>query len=187
MFILGSGSAARYDLMVSVGLEPDKILKPAIDERTLVNENPVDYVKRMALEKSTVLEVGHNELLLTADTIVVASRKILHKTFDVAEAGKHLETLSNRRHAVFTSFCIKWKGSLKVTTVRTVLKMRKVCRKEITQYLKSDEWRGKAGGYSIQGKAKCFFPFISGCYSNVVGLPIPKFINVLKGIGYQDV
>ena len=87
------------------------------------------------------------------------------------------------RH-VYTAFCVKHDDLVRLSLVKTVLKMKLLTEKEIITYLDSGEWVGCAGAYSIQGKAKCFFPFISGCYSNVIGLPLPSLINTLEMIGY---
>ena len=95
-----------------------------------------------------------------------------------------MKLLSGRRHSVFTAFCVKHNGSINLKLVKTVLKMRLLTEKEIMAYIECREWVGCAGGYSIQGRAKCFFPFISGCYSNVVGLPLPSLIGVLSGMGF---
>ena len=92
--------------------------------------------------------------------------------------------LSGRRHRVFTAFCVKHNGLIILKLVKTVLKMKLLTNEEIRAYIDSGEWVGCAGAYSIQGKAKCFFPFISGCYSNVVGLPLPSLIGVLRTLGY---
>ena len=108
------------------------------------------------------------------------------KTYDDIKAERHLRLLSGRRHNVFTAFCVKYNGLVRLGLVKTVLKMKLLTDEEIITYLDSREWVGCAGAYSIQGKAKCFFPFISGCYSNVVGLPLPKLISVLNSIGYFE-
>ena len=100
------------------------------------------------------------------------------KTSDEIRAERYLRLLSGRRHSVFTAFCVKHNDKIILKLVKTVLKMK------LLTYIDSGEWVGCAGAYSIQGKAKCFFPFISGCYSNVVGLPLPSLIGVLRALGY---
>ena len=107
------------------------------------------------------------------------------KTSDETKAKEYLNLLSGRRQIVYTAFCVKHRGLINLKLVRTVLKMRLLTEKEIIAYIASGEWIGCAGGYSIQGKAKCFFPFISGCYSNVVGLPLPSLVGVLSVLGFD--
>ena len=184
MFILGSGSSARKDLLKKARLNPDVIKIPKINESVKSGEHPKDYVVRMALEKAESLTVSENDYLLTADTIVVIGRKILHKTSQRSTAREYLKSLRGRRHRVYTAFCILRHNKLSFGIERTSLKMKFLTDKEIETYLNINEWRGKSGGYGIQGLGMSFFPFISGCFSNVVGLPIPLIVNKLKGLGY---
>ena len=184
LLILGSGSAARRELLASIGLVPDIIKKPEIDESLKPNESPVSYVKRMAEEKANAILLKKQPYLITADTIVVAGSRVLSKTSDEKVAYRYLRMLSGRRHTVFTAFCVKHNGILSLKVVKTSLKMRLLSAKEINDYIACGEWVGSAGAYRIQGRAKTFIPFISGCFSNVVGLPIPKLVSVLKGRGF---
>ena len=184
LLILGSGSAARRELLVSIGLVPDIVEKPEIDESLKPNESPVSYVKRMAEEKASSILLKKQPYLITADTIVVAGSRVLSKTSDENVAYDYLRMLSGRRHSVFTAFCVKHNGILSSKVVKTSLKMRLLSAKEINDYIACREWVGSAGAYRIQGRAKTFIPFISGCFSNVVGLPIPKLVSVLKGRGF---
>lgn len=166
------------------GIYPDKILEPNIDESVGRKETPLKYVKRMALHKCQVLLCSEEDFLITADTVVVAGRRILSKASDEVEARNTLKFLSGKRHSVLTSFCVRHRGIIRSNTVKTVLKMRLLSNNEISDYISSNEWVGCAGAYSIQGKAKSFFPFISGCYSSTVGLPLPKLITTLRGMGF---
>ena len=122
--------------------------------------------------------------LITADTTVNVGRRVLIKTSNELKAEEYLRLLSGRRHSVLTAFCVKHKDLIILKVVKTVLKMRLLTEEEIRAYIDSREWVGCAGAYSIQGRAKCFFPFISGCYSNVVGLPLPSLIGVLSTMGF---
>ena len=184
MLVLGSSSTARRELLKSVDIIPQKIAAPDVDERSLPNELPQDYVKRLAVTKANAITSEKEWYLITADTIVTVGRRILMKTSDESRAKEYLRLLSGRRHSVFTAFCVKHNDFVSLNLVRTVLKMRLLNENEISTYIATREWVGCAGAYSIQGRAKCFFPFISGCHSNVVGLPLPNLINALKGIGY---
>ena len=180
---MGSTSVARKDLLESAGLVPDRIEAPGVDESYKESEKPRDYVKRIALEKANSISSIDSAFLITADTIVTLGQRILSKTSNELKAFEYLRLLSGR-HSVFTAFCVKHNGLVRSYLVKTSLKMRLLTEKEIRDYIATKEWIGCAGGYSIQGRAKCFFPFISGCYSNVIGLPIPSLLNVLNGMGY---
>ena len=182
--ILGSGSRARKELLKSVGIIPDKIVVPEVDEKIKCNESPSDYVRRVATLKANAVFAEKGSYLITADTTVTVGRRFLIKTSDEMRAEGYLRLLSGRRHNVFTAFCVKHDDLIILKFVKTVLKMRLLTEDEIRSYIDSREWVGCAGAYSIQGRAKCFFPFISGCYSNVVGLPLPSLIGVLNAIGF---
>ena len=184
LLILGSGSIARKELLSSAGLVPDKVEKPDVDESRRQNESPSVYVRRVATLKADAIASRNDAYLITADTVVAVGQRLLMKTSDEVRAREYLRLLSGRRHSVFTAFCVKHNGIVRSRLVKTVLKMKLLTDKEIIAYINSREWVNCAGAYSIQGKAKCFFPFISGCYSNVVGLPLPRLINVLSTMGY---
>ena len=186
LLILGSSSAARNELLVSIGLVPDIIEKPEIDESLGPYETPVSYVRRMAVEKANSILPRKDTYLVTADTVVVAGSRVLLKTFDEKTAYNYLRLLSGRRHTVLTAFCVRHNDILSLKLVKTSLKMKLLSEKEIKAYIACKEWMGSAGGYRIQGRAKTFFPFISGCFSNVIGLPIPKLVSVLEGMGFSQ-
>ena len=184
LLILGSGSVARKELLNSVGLSPDKVEISDVDESGKPNESPQNYVRRIAIKKANAIPCKNQAYLITADTVVTVGRRLLMKTSDEIMAKEYLRLLSGRRHSVFTAFCIKHNGLVRLSVVKTILKMKLLTDEEIIAYIDTKEWIGCAGAYSIQGRAKCFFPFISGCYSNVVGLPLPKLISVLNVMGY---
>ena len=184
LLILGSGSVARKDLLSSVGLIPDKVEIPDVDESQEPNELVRHYVSRVARLKASAIACDKRSYLITADTAVTVGRRVLLKTFDAIKAEEYLRLLSGRRHSVFTAFCVKHNDFINSRLVKTVLKMRSLTEQEIRVYIESGEWVDCAGAYSIQGSAKSFFPFISGCYSNVVGLPLPSLIGVLSAMGF---
>ena len=185
MLILASASKARLELLESVGISPDKILNTNIDETVRKSEKPLDYVSRIALEKNKAVKKKKSEIVLTADTVVALGRRIIQKPNNEEEALYFLNLLSGRRHKVYTSICIFSKEKYYQKNVITTLKMKRLSNDEKKCYLLSDEWKGKAGGYSIQGAASYFFPFISGSYSNVVGLPLTETVGMLLGIGFK--
>ena len=184
LLILGSGSFARKDLLISVGLIPDKVEIPDVDERLKLNESPRHYVKRIATLKANAINSKKGSYVITADTTVTVGSRVLIKTSNEIKAERYLRLLSGRRHSVFTAFCVKHNDKIVLKLVKTVLKMKFLTNEEIRAYIDSREWMNCAGAYSIQGRAKCFFPFISGCYSNVIGLPLPSLIGVLRALGY---
>jgi septum formation protein len=185
LLILASASKARLELLESVGISPDKILNTNIDETPIKSEKPLDYVSRIALKKNKAVKKKKLEIVLTADTVVALGRRIIQKPNDKEEALYFLNLLSGRRHKVHTSICIFSKEKYFQKNVTTTLKMKRLSDDEKKCYLLSDEWKGKAGGYSIQGAASYFFPFISGSYSNVVGLPLTETVGMLLGVGFK--
>lgn len=198
--ILGSASPRRRDLLAKIGVTPDEIRAADIDETPAKGELPRAFVQRMAREKGTALAAGlpsplegglgrgggpaDDPLILTADTVVSAGRRILGKPADAAEAAAFLRLLSGRRHRVTTAVCLARGATIRTRTVETRVRFKRLSEREIADYLASGEWRGKAGGYAIQGLAGAFVPSINGSYSNVVGLPLTETAALLAGMGY---
>ena len=181
--ILGSASPRRRDLLAQIGVVPDAIRPAEIDETPAKKELPRPYVERMAREKCAVLG-GGDGLVLTADTVVSCGRRILGKPGDVGEAERVLRLLSGRSHRVTTAICVARGEAVHCRTVETRVTFKRLSDAEIAGYLASGEWRGKAGGYAIQGIAGAFIPRINGSYSNVVGLPLAETAALLAGLGY---
>ena len=186
-FILASGSSRRSDLLEQIGIKPDLILSPDIDESPEAKELPLSYVKRLALKKNIVFRKKYpNSIILSADTIVSTGRFILPKAENIVMAEMCLRKLSGRRHKVYTSFVLSEPNNIsKTKTVQSIVKFKRLDEKEISYYLSSNEWQGKAGGYAIQGFASSFINFISGSYSNIVGLPLAELYRMLISIGYK--
>ena len=186
-FILASSSKRRIELLSQIGIKPDLILSPNIDENIFSKELPRIYVERMSIEKNKVFQQKYPEsIILTADTVVSVGRRILPKTMNINTAEECLKRISGRRHNVFTSFTIySPNSSLKTKTIQSIIKFKRLHPNEISYYLDTKEWKGKAGGYAIQGIAASFVNFISGSYSNVVGLPLAEIYRVLISIGYK--
>ena len=192
--ILGSASPRRRDLLAQIGVVPDAVSPADIDETPRKGELPRVYVERMAREKcAAVADIvssphaggpGRGNLVLTADTVVSAGRRILGKPEDAAEAAEFLLLLSGRRHRVTTSVCVSDGEVTRQRTVETRVKFKRLSDAELSAYLRSGEWQGKAGGYAIQGIGAAFIPEINGSYTNVVGLPLTETANLLAGMGY---
>ena len=187
-FILGSSSPRRLELLKQINFYPNEIFKPEINEDPQKKELPILYVKRMAKEKMNVVKKKFpNDLILTADTIVYVGRRIIDKTNEKSKAIKFLELLSGRRHRVSTAFNLYCKDKIdSLRVVTSVVKMKRLTDNEIKSYVETNEWKGKAGAYGIQGSAEKFIQFISGSYTNIVGLPLNQVYGSLNSIGYYD-
>ena len=187
-FILGSSSPRRLELLKQINFYPNKIYKPEINEDPQKKELPILYVKRMAKEKMKVVQKKFpNDLILTADTIVYVGRRIINKTDEKSQAIKFLELLSGRRHRVSTAFNLYCKDKIdSLRVVTSVVKMKRLTEYEINSYIETNEWKGKAGAYGIQGSAEKFIQFISGSYTNIVGLPLNQVYGSLNSVGYGN-
>ena len=184
-FILGSSSPRRLELLKSIGINPDQVISPDIDESIHKNETPKDYVKRISFEKMNSLkENSSSSIILTADTIAFCGRRLIDKTDKSEIAIQNLNFLSGKRHKVITSLCVLDKDNNLITkSVLSTILMKRLSKNEIDQYITSNEWLNIAGSYRIQGQAESFIKFISGSYSNIVGLPLYETRNILKSVG----
>ncbi len=184
--ILASASPRRLDLLAQIGVTPDAVKPADINEEPMDGELPRGHALRLAQEKAAKV-AGHNPdcIILAADTVVGVGRRILPKTKTPDQARTCLELMSGRGHRVFTGVAvIKADGEMISRVVETRLKMKRLSAPEIQAYLDSGEWKGKAGGYGIQGRAGAFIPSLIGSYTNVVGLPLFETKNLLQGAGY---
>lgn len=181
--ILGSGSPRRLELLAQLGVTPDEVRAPDIDENPAKAELPRPYCQRMALEKVEAIAAGPGEVVLSADTTVALGRRILGKPEGEAEAADFLLMLSGRRHRVITAIAVKCDQQIWRRDVVTVVKMASLSDQDISAYVRSGEWQGKAGGYTIQGRAGRFIPWIQGSYSAVVGLPLVETSRLLINAG----
>lgn len=183
--ILGSGSPRRLELLGQLGLTPDAVRAPDIDETPARAELPRDYVRRMALEKAQALDCAEDEIVLCADTTVAMGRRIMGKPEDAGEAAAFLYAMSGRRHRVITAIAVRTHKTISQRDVVTQVKMKPLSDQEINGYLQTGDWQGKAGGYAIQGPAAAFIPWISGSYTSVVGLPVAETAGLLQSAGLQ--
>ena len=182
-FILASASPRRLQLLQQIGLAPDKIVPADIDETPAKDELPMVYAKRMAGEKARAVSALHpDSVVLAADTVVACGRRILPRADDEKTAKRCLEILSGRRHRVYTAVCIIAGEKTASACVMTQVKFSRLEKTDIAAYLASNEWQGKAGGYAIQGRAAALIPFISGSYSNIVGLPLYETLQMLESL-----
>ncbi|NEK22317.1 septum formation protein Maf [Sulfitobacter sp. JBTF-M27] len=183
-FILGSGSPRRLELLAQIGVVPDAVRAPNIDETPLTGELPRPYCARMAREKVAAVPAGPDDIVLCADTTVALGRRILGKPSDVNEAEAFLRMMSGRRHKVVTAVAVKRGNIFWERDVQSSVKMKVLSDAEIKPYLASNDWQGKAGGYGIQGPAGAFIPWISGSFTAIVGLPLAETANLLTAAGY---
>ncbi|HEX6440626.1 MAG TPA: Maf family protein [Stellaceae bacterium] len=186
-FVLASASPRRLELLRQVGLMPDHIDPADIDETPRRGELPPGHAMRLAQEKAQAVVPRHpGAYVLAADTVVACGRRILPKTEDEASARSCLELLSGRRHRVHGALAlVSPNGGLATRRVDSQVAFKRLSEAEIGAYLRTGEWQGKAGGYAIQGRAAALIRWISGSYSNVVGLPLFETTQLLAGRGYR--
>ena len=183
--VLGSASARRLELLGLLGVTPCRVTPPDIDETPKRGETPLEYVRRMALEKAGCFEPAAGEIVLCADTIVAVGQRILGKPADAVVAQAYLSLLSGRRHRVITALVVKTETRTWRADALTAVRFKRLSVQEMTDYIATNEWQGKAGGYAIQGCAGAFIPAINGSYSNVMGLPMDKTAGLLRSAGYK--
>jgi len=185
-FVLASASPRRRELLAQIGLSPDIIDAADLDERPLPKELPARHAERLAAAKADAVAARHpGAFVLGADTVVACGRRILPKAESEAEARACLALLSGRRHRVHGGIALVTPaGRRLVRGVVSIVTLKRLTGDEIASYLASGEWRGKAGGYAIQGLAARFVRHLSGSYSNVVGLPLYETAALLAGAGY---
>jgi septum formation protein len=185
--VLASASPRRLQLLQQVGIRPADVDPADVDETPRRRELPHVYARRVARDKLAAVAARHpGAFLLAADTVVAVGRRILPKPEDAAEARRCLELLSGRRHRVLGAIAVQAPdGRRAETLVTTAVVFKRLSAQEVARYLESGEWRGKAGGYAIQGAAAAFIPKIIGSYPNVVGLPLVETCNLLTGLGYR--
>ena len=184
--VLASASPRRRDLLQQVRLTPDEIDPADIDETPLKNELPARHALRLAEAKARRVAERHpGAFVLAADTVVACGRRILPKAEDEATARRCLELLSGRRHRVHGGIALVTpEGRLASRRVQTIVAFKRLTAAEIADYVAAGEWQGKAGGYAVQGQAAALIPWVSGSYSNVVGLPLFETAQLLRGLGY---
>ena len=190
--VLASGSPRRLALLNQAGIEPDSLQPAEVDELPVKGELPRSLATRVARAKAeTALatvrrgEEFRGSFIVAADTVVSVGRRIMPKAEMLDEAAQCLRFLSGRSHRVYTAVCVVTpKESFRQRLVETRVRFKRLSREDLEGYLASGEWRGKAGGYAIQGLAGSFVVKIVGSYTNVVGLPLQETVALLVGEGY---
>ncbi|MEQ1768992.1 MAG: Maf-like protein [Devosia sp.] len=190
--ILASSSPRRLALLNQIGVEPEHLVPAQIDESPERNELPRKLAQRLADQKALAAQhkargagIAGNALVLAADTVVAVGRRILPKAETMEEANTCLHLLSGRNHRVYTAVSMLTpSGGMRRRIVESRLRFKRLSAREIEAYLASAEWRGKAGGYAIQGIAGSFVVKLVGSYTGVVGLPLNETVSLLAGEGY---
>lgn len=184
-FILGSGSPRRLELLGQLGVVPDAVRPPDIDETPLTGELPRPYCARITRAKVAAVVANPEDVVLCADTTVAVGRRVLGKPQDAREAEAFLRLLSGRRHRVITAVAVRKGDQVWERDVVSTVRMKVLSDVEIGGYLASDDWQGKAGGYAIQGPAGALIPWISGSFTGIVGLPLTETAGLLQAAGLK--
>ncbi len=182
--ILASASPRRLDLLARIGVVPDAVVPADVDESVPAGELPRTHALRLAREKAQAV-AAPDALVLAADTVVAVGRRILPKVEDEQTLRSCMALLSGRRHRVMTGVALALPGGeIRERLVETMIAMKRLSEEEIVYYASHGEWRGKAGGYALQGYGEVYVRHIAGSYSNVVGLPLAETRMLLKSAGY---
>lgn len=185
--VLASASPRRLDLLKQVGVTPDRIDPADIDETPERDETPRLHALRLARQKArAVASRAPGDFILAADTVVAVGRRILPKAETEDQAIHCLSLLSGRNHKVLTAVAaIAPDGREAARLVETRVQVKRLSEQERADYLAGGEWRGKAGGYAVQGVAGGFIIDLQGSYTGVVGLPLYETLNLLRGLGWS--
>jgi septum formation protein len=181
--VLGSASPRRLELLAQIGVTPAAVRPADVDETPHEGEVPRRYCERVTRAKLEAVEAGPEEAVLAADTTVAAGRRILGKPADEAEARAFLALLSGRRHRVLTCVALRLGERRRVRLSESAVRMKRLSKEEVDGYLATGDWRGKAGGYAIQGPAAALIPWIQGSYSGIMGLPLHETAMLLRDAG----
>ena len=185
--ILASASPRRVELLKQLQITPSNIIPADIDETPLKGEKGDKLALRLAIQKAQKTHSDiKNAYILAADTVVSCGQHLLDKANDANEARTYLNKLSGRRHRIYGGICLITPDGQQLSRLcQTKVQFKRLSKTEIDQYIESGEWEGKAGGYGIQGIAGAYIKFISGSYSNVVGLSLYDTVSILKSGGYS--
>jgi septum formation protein len=183
--VLASSSPRRRDLLARIGVSPDRVASPDIDETPLKGEIARVYALRMATQKAVAITRAPGEIILAGDTTVAVGRRILQQAADADMQRGFLKLLSGRRHHVLSAVCvIDTDGRLRTRISDSIVRFKRLGDDEMESYIASGEGLGKAGGYAIQGRAEALIDWMAGSHSGVVGLPLYETRALLRAAGY---
>jgi len=183
--VLASASPRRLALLAQIGVVPDRVVAPDVDETPRADELPRSLAARLAGAKAAAAAAVLPEaIIIGADTVVCLGRRVLPKALVAADARDCLTRINGRRHRVITAVTLLAPGGrVGARVVESVVGFARMTPAQIDAYIATGEWQGKAGGYAIQGRAAAHIRFLSGSYSNVVGLPLFETAQLLRGLG----
>ena len=182
--MLASSSPRRLALLATIGIVPHAVIAPDIDETPARTELPRPYVERMARAKADAVPVP-GRFVLAADTVVAVGRRILPKAETEAEARACIDLLAGRRHRVLTAVVVTAPDGRRAERLsESIVAFARLTEAQKTAWLALEEWRGKAGGYGIDGMAGSFARFLSGSFSGILGLPLFETAQMLRGFGW---
>ncbi len=187
--VLASKSPRRKMLLEQIGLVPFDIVEANVNETIESDERPRDAAVRLALSKAKTISKDRTEaFVLGADTIVAKGQTVFHKPANCKDAYRCLKHLSGRKHQVYTGIAVCRPDGRSFTKLAiSIVTFKRLSSEELSSYIATEEWRGMAGGYAIQGKAATLIKHISGSYSNIIGLPLHETMQLLSGIGFPIV
>jgi septum formation protein len=184
--ILASASPRRVELLARIGIVPDAICPADLDETPLPKEAPRAHVVRLACAKAAAISASHpDDLVIAADTVVAIGRRLLPKAESREQAVKCLAMLSGTNHRVTTAVAVQLGNRKAHRTIETRLSFKRLSDQEMSRYLDSGEWEGKAGGYGIQGLAGAFCTHMNGSFEGVMGLPLYDTMCLIEGLGWK--
>jgi septum formation protein len=188
LFILASSSPRRLTLLADIGIVPGKVVAADIDETPRKGETPRELAQRLSLEKLQAVAARETGgFILAADTVVGVGRRILPKAETAADVRDCLRLMSGRRHHVYTGVALRDpQGKISRRVCDSTVIFRQLAESDIEAYVKTGEGIGKAGGYAIQGQAAALIRYMSGSYSNIVGLPLFDVAQMLRGAGWAS-
>lgn len=183
--ILASSSSARLKLLQQININPEKVIAPQIDETPKKKEKIADFVKRMAFEKAKkIYEENKDYFVIGADSSAYHNHRIIHKTDNENEAEKNIISLNGKNHRMYSAVCVfSPNGKYAVKLSISKIKLKRLTNKEIKQYLESKYWKGKAGGYGLEGESAWMIKEIHGSYTSIIGLDLYETRNLLVGLG----
>ncbi len=182
--ILASSSPRRRDLLARIGVVPDRVISPDIDERPAKGELPRLYALRLAREKAAAIPHAAGDIIIAGDTTVAVGRRILPQAADADQNAAFLRLLSGRRHHVWSALCVVDAAGVARTRLSdSIVRFKPLSDAEIADYVASGEGLGKAGGYAIQGRAEALVAWMSGSHSGVMGLPLFEARALLRASG----